>query len=66
MAALLVLTAYRPVVDFCGPAARTGFKGYSFMSPDYLPRETSGFPLLLRFDQLYQNFIDSTSIRQVE
>jgi hypothetical protein len=66
LAALLALTAYRPVVDFCGPAARTGFKGYSFISPDYLPRETSGFPLLLRFDQLYQNFIDSTSIRQVE
>lgn len=63
---LLPLMAFRPIADACGPSTRRSFKGYSFLSPAYLDTENSGFPLLLRFEDLYRQFADSTRIIQKE
>ena len=61
--ALVVFPPNRHGADACSPSSQ-GFKGYSFLTPVYLRRESSGFPVLLRFGDLYRHFVDSTAIRQ--
>lgn len=65
LGALVVIPPQRHAADACGPSTQ-GFKGYSFLSPAYLNRESSGFPVLLRFKDLYRHLADSTAIKQKE
>ncbi|MBK7406843.1 MAG: hypothetical protein IPJ40_01470 [Saprospirales bacterium] len=60
---LAVLPVQQPLADACGPSTQ-GFKGYSFLSPGSLGPEIQDYPVLLRFQDIYQFYIDSTVIRQ--
>jgi len=71
IAALLLLCGLtvsppgRQASGACGPSTQ-GFKGYSFISTAWLDRESSGFPVLLRFQDLYRHFADSAVLMQKE
>ena len=60
---LAFLPLQRPAADACGPSTQ-GFKGYAFLHVNYLDTTSAGFPLLLRFNDLYRHFIDSTRLIQ--
>ncbi|MCB9283336.1 MAG: hypothetical protein H6563_04620 [Lewinellaceae bacterium] len=57
---LILVPPQPPAADACGPSTQ-GFKGYAFLNPDYLDTTSAGFPILLRFKDLYSHFIDSTA-----